>query len=519
MGDTPSAPTPPDPIATSSAQGTANVATSIANTAQANANVYTPEGSSTYAQTGYVSVPEPDGSVSQVPTYTNTQTLSPGQQQLYNKGVQLGNTELTDAQQLANNAGQAIQTPIAPSAPLTMGVNSGVSGLQYQLPQNAGQIQTSIPNNSNQIQTRLDNNGNQIQTGFNNYNSGILQQLGANSDNSEAVNRTIQAQLQLLQPTVSAQNQSLQAQLASQGIAPGSQAWTTAMTQQGMNVNNLNLAAVAQGNQEQQALYGEQLSSGQFQNAADAQMYGQATGAEQNANAALGQQFQQRAATGAFANAALAQQFGQNAQAAGFTNAALGQQFGQYAQAGQFANSANAQAYNQGMGAAQFGNQAIGQDLSQQAAVQNQSINEAAALMHGGQVSQPSFQPYQSSPSQPAPVSQDTYASAQLAEQQYQAQLQANAAEMGGMFSMGGSALGALASKVPMFGSDPDLKDDHGVVGMLADLPVHAFNYKGDDTSLYGFMADEVEHVKPEAVRRMKNGYRAVDYGRILADG
>lgn len=508
--DTPSAPAPPDPIATSTAQGDANVATSTANTALANANVYTPEGSSTFAQTGTQAIPEPDGSISYVPTYSNYQTLSPGQQKLYNQQTQLSQSEVAGAQQLVNNGMAAIQTPIAPISPLDTNVSSLASGIQQSVANNGSQIQTSVPNNANQIQTSVANNGSQIGTNFNNYNGGILASLGA-TDNSQAVNQTINAQLGLLQPTVNQENEQLSSQLAAQGITPGSDAYNEAMRVQGVNVNNLDLQAVSQGDAEQQALYGEQLSSGQFQNAADAQTYGQAMGATQAQNAALGQQFDQGVTAASFGNQALGQQFQQNLGAGTFANAALGQQYQQGLQSAQFVNAANAQDYNQQMGAAGFNNQAIGQDLSQQAAVQNQSINEISALQHGGQVSQPTFQPYTSSPSEPAPVSQDTYASANLAEQQYQTQLQAQSADMGALFGLGGAALKAIP--IP---SDPGLKDDHGVVGMLADLPVHEFNYKGDSTPLVGFMADEVEKKEPEAVHKMKNGYKAVDYARAL---
>lgn len=512
MGDTAIAPPPPDAVQTSTAQGQANVATSTANTALANANVYTPEGSSTFAQTGTQAITEPDGSISYVPTYTNQQTLSPGQQKLYNQQVQLGQAENTGALALVNNAQSAIQTPISPIAPLNTNVSSLASGIQQSVANNGNQIQTSIPNNANQIQTSVANNAGQIGTGFNNYNGGILASLG-NTDNSAAVNQTIQAQLGLLQPTVNQQNEQLASQLAAQGITPGSPAYNEAMRVQGVNVNNLGLQAVGLGDQEQQALYGEQLSSGQFQNSADAQMYGQAMGATQAQNAALGQQFGQNVTAGSFANQALGQQFGQNLAAGTFGNSALGQQFQQGLQSGQFVNAANAQDYNQQMGAAGFNNQAIGQDLSQQAAVQNQSINELSALAHGGQVSQPTFQPFQSSPSEAAPISQDTYASANLAEQNYMSQLQAQSADMGALFGLGGAALKAIPAI-----SDPDLKDDHGVVGMLADLPVHEFSYSGDGTHLLGFMADEVERKVPDAVHRMKNGYRAVDYLKVLAN-
>lgn len=559
----PSAPPIPDATQTASAQGEANVSTATGQAALNNANVITPLGSSTYAVTGSQNVPQPDGTISTVPTYTNTQTLSPSQQHLYNQQTHVASLENQGASELIQNAegeisnpltGGNIQTSIDPQTanlqswfqkPTTSMV-SGVdtSGIQSGIANNGSQIQTSL-GPLNPIQSSVANNGNQIGTNYANFNGGILGSLGA-TDNSAAVNQTINAQLQLLQPTVANQNEALASQLASQGIAPGSQAWTTAMNQQGTNVNNLDLQAVGLGDQEQQALYGEQLSSGQFQNSADAQAYAQAMGATNAQNAALGQQFGQNVTAGNFANSAQNQQYTQALGAGNFTNAALGQQFAQGAATGAFANAAqgqtnseaqanaalansvNAQQYNQGMSntelsnnvaaqafsqnsaAAAFGNQAAAQQLQQNQTINSQDINDLSALLHGGQVSMSQFQPYQTADIGQTPISADTYASANLAEQQYQQQASMYGSDMGALGSLFGGVGTALGSYLK---SDPDLKDDHGVVGMLGELPVHAFNYKGDDTPLVGFMADEVH---PSAVARMKNGYRVVDYLKAL---
>lgn len=63
-------------------------------------------------------------------------------------------------------------------------------------------------------------------------------------------------------------------------------------------------------------------------------------------------------------------------------------------------------------------------------------------------------------------------------------------------------------------GSDRRLKEDDKVVGLLGDLPIHTFRYKGDPVKRIGFMADEVEKVDPGAVTTMPNGYKAVYMGR-----
>ena len=67
---------------------------------------------------------------------------------------------------------------------------------------------------------------------------------------------------------------------------------------------------------------------------------------------------------------------------------------------------------------------------------------------------------------------------------------------------------------LPFISSDRRLKEDDKVVGLLGDLPIHTFRYKGDSTPRIGFMADEVKQIDPGAVATMSNGYEAVHYGR-----
>jgi hypothetical protein len=66
----------------------------------------------------------------------------------------------------------------------------------------------------------------------------------------------------------------------------------------------------------------------------------------------------------------------------------------------------------------------------------------------------------------------------------------------------------------PFVGSDRRLKEDDQVVGLLGDLPIHSFRYKGDAQKRIGFMADEVEKIDPGAVVDTTSGYKAVNYGR-----
>jgi hypothetical protein len=73
------------------------------------------------------------------------------------------------------------------------------------------------------------------------------------------------------------------------------------------------------------------------------------------------------------------------------------------------------------------------------------------------------------------------------------------------------------------FWSDRRLKHDIKRIGKTDDgLPIYSFKYKGDDSEQthVGFMADEVEQVKPDAVNTEPSGYKSVDYDRATkADG
>jgi hypothetical protein len=64
--------------------------------------------------------------------------------------------------------------------------------------------------------------------------------------------------------------------------------------------------------------------------------------------------------------------------------------------------------------------------------------------------------------------------------------------------------------------SDVNLKHDIVPVGHLANgLGLYRFSYNDSDTVYVGVLAQEVERVMPDAVRRAPNGYLQVDYVRV----
>ena len=71
-----------------------------------------------------------------------------------------------------------------------------------------------------------------------------------------------------LNPQIQQSNDRLTAQLANQGVVPGTEAYNRAMTQQGQKTNDLLTQAQLAGSQVQNTMFGQNLAAGQFGNTA-----------------------------------------------------------------------------------------------------------------------------------------------------------------------------------------------------------------------------------------------------------
>ena len=214
---------------------------------------------------------------------------------------------------------------------------------------------------------------------------------------------------QMLDPQWQQAGEQQQAQLAAQGLGPNSAAYQNAMqifgNQQNQAYDQAIFNAINAGNSEQNTLYGQNLSSGQFANQAQAQQYGENQGAAQ------------------FNNAAQAQANAQNAGAAAFQNQALGQTWQEQEQNAQLANQAAQQ---------QFQDQAYATQLP---------INEFTALLGDSQVAMPPSAPAQNTPVQ-TPNALGAYALQQNALQSnYAQQMQNSQSGLTGLFNLGSAAL------------------------------------------------------------------------------
>lgn len=219
MGGKSSAPAAPDPTATAAAQTQSNQQTAAYQTALNNYNTYTPLGNSTWQQTG-------TDPTTGAPTWAQTVSLTPTAQSTLNQDMSNSN-QLSQAQgQLLGNVQSSIAQPIDTSG--LPGIASSVQG-------------------------------------------GNLGSAGA----QQAINASYGQQMGLLQPQFNQQNTSIQAQLANQGITPGSEAYNNAMNNQSMQQNFATTQAadnaVGQGINYQNQQYNQGLQSAGLQNSANGQ--------------------------------------------------------------------------------------------------------------------------------------------------------------------------------------------------------------------------------------------------------
>lgn len=405
------APTPVDPTVVANAQSQANIAT-----AQEQQKLNLINTSSPYGSVNYTADPNSPGG------YSQTTTLSPEQQGLYNSYTGLQQGALGTAGTALSRVNGALGQSLDPNTgALTYGVNGGPiqssfdQGGQLQSAFNTGSpLQTSYatpavtanyaaPSISTQpgsLQADLQaaglgapvggyDQGGAITTNFQQGQpiQGQVNYGDFGSTVANAANASYAAAQSRLDPQWNLQQSQLNQQLADQGLSPNSTAYQNAQAIFGRNENDAynqaNYTAQQVGLQAQAQGYGQALSSGQFANAAAGQQYGQNLGQAQFQNSAQLQQNTENANAAAFANQAQQQgynelmgfgnyaQTGQIAQA-GANQAAAGlNQQGQIAQAGinaqqaQFANAAAGQQYAQNMGAAQFANTTAGQQYQQ----------------------------------------------------------------------------------------------------------------------------------------------------------
>ncbi len=200
--EAPKAPPPPDPNVVAQAQFGTNLGTAAAQSAMGNVNQYGPTGQTEFSQSGMQTITGPNGQQYQVPTYSQTTTLSPEQQRLYQTGVS-NQQQFAD---VANQQGARIGE--------TLGQPASASGLP-----------------------------------------------GVPTDLSADRQRVEQAMFDRMSPWQERDREALETKLSNQGFQRGTQAFTDAMQQFNMGVNDARLGIIGQGLQEQQGLFGMNMAN------------------------------------------------------------------------------------------------------------------------------------------------------------------------------------------------------------------------------------------------------------------
>lgn len=308
--------------------------------------------------------------------------------------------------------------------------------------------------------------------------------------------------------------QGQQALAASQAIAPlyqqaYNQALQTAQQQQGVGLGaaQANRAALQQAGQQLAALgqqgFGQNLSAAQQMAALGQQGFGQQANVAQQL-AALGQQ-------------TYGQQLGAANQLANLGQGLYGQQLG----VGQALQGLGQQQYGQGMTAAQqlaaLGQQGYGMGSGTSAALAGLGTNAQQAGLAGAQAQLAAGQAQQQTQQAGLQAMYNQFLQQQGFPYQ-QAQFLANIATGTGALSGNASSGTSTTTGGGGFFSDERLKENIKKVGETNDgQPIYRYNYKGDQRTQIGLLAQDVEKDHPEAVG-LAGGYKTVDYKKATED-
>lgn len=306
-----------------------------------------------------------------------------------------------------------------------------------------------------------------LQTGTTDYTPGLSTSFNFGSplpQMDSSYRDTVANQLMdRMRPTHDYQQGQLETKLANQGFTQGSEAYNRALNELNQRQSMERFNALDQSGNEAQRLYNMQMGTAQ-------QGYQQNLGAAQFQNQALGQASALDLANMQARNQAMGQQYGLNQQ---------------------YANQQN-----------QLRQQAIAEQMQRRGS----SLNEMNALLSGQQVQMPQMPSFNTSAQAQTPNILGALQS------QYDAQLGAYNADQAAF----GNLLGAgaqLGSAAFMF-SDRRLKSNIKRVGTHA-IGVGIYDYTMMGMSQRGVIAQEVQAVRPDLVKRHASGYLTVNYGGL----
>lgn len=262
-----------------------------------------------------------------------------------------------------------------------------------------------------------------------------------------------------MRPIHDQQQTALDAKLANMGITAGSEAYNRATQRLGDQQSRERFNALEMGGNEMQRLFGMQLQEGQFENTA-----------KQN-------------------------QQGLDLNTTGFNN------------------QVSTNRFNQDVAISEYQNKLRQQAIAEENMKRLSSLNEMNALLTGQQVN------YSPMPQFNGAAASQAVQYLPAATSQYQSSLDAFNAQnqnansfTSGLFGLGGS-LGSAA----MFAfSDSRLKKIIKRVGEAQGIPLYLFKYLGSNTEHIGPIAQEVQKIRPDLVKRHQNGYLMVNYKLLM---
>lgn len=428
--DSPSAPAPPDPVATAEAQTKANKEAALVTARLNNPNVKNPYGSSTtrygaeafyannpaaaeqYKTENYGLSPEEFakmyskdriGMANPYDEYTPyvTQELDPYSQITYDKQKEL-TRQLTDLSSLgAKNAANVLGTPYryeGPAANFTFNQGGEIS----QGPNASNFAAGAGPDPTKFMAGAGPSAANFMAGGAPNFQDYLASKaLDTSNVAKMPINSGTTAQQAImarLDPQIAKNRVSTETQLINQGLRPGSEAYNNAINLLGQQENDQRTQAVLQGLGLDMSAnaqgYNQALSSGQFGNLAQAQNFGQGLAGQTLTNQAQAQNFGQGNIQQQLYNQAQGQNFGQGTTAQNTANQAAGQNYTQNYNTIAQNNAAQQQLYNQNLQKASFENAARQQSLQNDIAERQMPLNEINALRSSTQITNPQFSPY-----------------------------------------------------------------------------------------------------------------------------
>lgn len=311
----------------------------------------------------------------------------------------------------------------------------------------------------------------QLNTGLQNYSPEIQRSLNV-SDNpalpqfdASYRDRVASDLMQRMNPVYERQRAELETNLSNRGFEIGSDAYSRALEdlnkrQAAERYNALDIA----GNEAQR-------------------LFNMGMGARQQA-------FQEDLQGGQFGNQAIGQMAGMDINRLNAMNQALGQQ----------------QGLEQNF--AGFQNQLRQQAIQEEMAKRNMSLNEMNALLSGQQVSMPAFGSFNPAARGETPELFDA------AKAGYDAQVQNINAQNANKANMFGGAVKLASAAMPFMFSDRRLKQNIKRIG-THDIGVGIYSYTMMGVEQHGVIAQEVQKVRPDLVRRHASGYLTVNYGAL----